>query len=140
MCRSFFRGFTMGFKDPIWVFPKIYRYPQTSQFPSILARFSITSTIQLLGKLHLALGQNLVALAGKWVFTPLTLIIIGFDTHPFMDTTIDGDVRAPLHRRVPRSSRSSATRRRRCRTGPQRNVTGCCSGGAVRCRSENMGI
>ena len=35
---------------------------------------------------HMALGQNLVALvnikiAGKWVFTPLTLIIIGFDTH-----------------------------------------------------------
>ena len=37
---------------------------------------------------HMALGQNLVALvnikiAGKWVFTPLTLIIIGFDTHPY---------------------------------------------------------
>ena len=36
----------------------------------------------------MALGQNLVALvnikiAGKWVFTPLTLIIIGFDTHPY---------------------------------------------------------
>ena len=35
---------------------------------------------------YLALGQNLVALvnikiAGKWVFTPLTLIIIGFDTY-----------------------------------------------------------
>ena len=35
----------------------------------------------------MALGQHLVALvnikiAGKWVFTPLTLIIIGFDTHP----------------------------------------------------------
>ena len=33
-----------------------------------------------------ALGQNLIALvnikiACKWVFTPLTLIIIGFDTH-----------------------------------------------------------
>ena len=37
---------------------------------------------------HMALGQNLVALvniniAGKWVFTPLTLIIIDFDTHPY---------------------------------------------------------
>ena len=36
----------------------------------------------------MALGQNLVApvnikIAGKWVFTPLTLIIIGFDTHPY---------------------------------------------------------
>ena len=35
----------------------------------------------------MVLGQNLVALvnikiAGKWVFTPLTLIIIGFDIHP----------------------------------------------------------
>ena len=35
----------------------------------------------------MALGQNLVAvvnikIAGKWVFTPLTLIVIGFDTHP----------------------------------------------------------
>ena len=35
----------------------------------------------------MALGQNLVALvnikiAGKWVFTPLRLMIIGFDTHP----------------------------------------------------------
>ena len=35
----------------------------------------------------MVLGQNLVALvnikiACKWVFTPLTLIIIGFDTHP----------------------------------------------------------
>ena len=34
------------------------------------------------------LGQNLVALvnikiAGKLVFTPLTLIIRGFDTHPY---------------------------------------------------------
>ena len=34
----------------------------------------------------MALGQNLVALvnikiAGKWVFTQLKLIIIGFDTH-----------------------------------------------------------
>ena len=33
------------------------------------------------------MGLNLVPLvnikiAGKWVFTPLTLIIIGFDTHP----------------------------------------------------------
>ena len=38
---------------------------------------------------HLAMGQNLVRLvnikiAGKWVFTPLTLIIVGFDTHPFV--------------------------------------------------------
>ena len=38
----------------------------------------------------MALGQNLIALvnikiAGKWVFTPLTLIIIGFDTHPYSD-------------------------------------------------------
>ena len=37
----------------------------------------------------MALGQNLVALvnikiAGKWVFTPLTLIIMGFDTHPYI--------------------------------------------------------
>ena len=37
----------------------------------------------------MALGQNLVALvnikiAGKWVFIPLTLIIIGFDTHPYI--------------------------------------------------------
>ena len=37
---------------------------------------------------YMALGQNLVALvnikiAGKWVFTPPTLIIIGFDTHPY---------------------------------------------------------
>ena len=37
---------------------------------------------------HMALGQNLVALvnmkiAGKLVFTPLTLIITGFDTHPY---------------------------------------------------------
>ena len=36
----------------------------------------------------MALGQNLVALvnikiASKWVFTSLTLIIIGFDTHPY---------------------------------------------------------
>ena len=36
----------------------------------------------------MALGQNLVApvnikIADKWVFTPLTLIIIGFDTHPY---------------------------------------------------------
>ena len=36
----------------------------------------------------MALGQNLVALvniniAGKSVFTPLTLILIGFDTHPY---------------------------------------------------------
>ena len=35
---------------------------------------------------HMALGQNLVALVNikivcKWVFTPLTLIMIGFDTH-----------------------------------------------------------
>ena len=33
----------------------------------------------------MALGQNLalvnIKIAGKWVFTPLTLIIIGFDTH-----------------------------------------------------------
>ena len=40
--------------------------------------------------LHMALGQNLVTLvntkiAGKWVFTPLTLIIIiGFDTQPYL--------------------------------------------------------
>ena len=39
--------------------------------------------------LHMALGQNLVALvnikiAGKWVFTPLTLIIIGFDAHLYV--------------------------------------------------------
>ena len=37
---------------------------------------------------YMALGQNLEALvnikiAGKWVFTPITLIIIGFDTHPY---------------------------------------------------------
>ena len=37
---------------------------------------------------YMALGQNLVALvkikiAAKWVFTPLTLIIIGVDTHPY---------------------------------------------------------
>ena len=34
------------------------------------------------------MGQDLVALVnikivGKWVFTPLTLIIIGFETHPY---------------------------------------------------------
>ena len=34
------------------------------------------------------MGRNLIALvnikiAGKWVFTPLILIIIGFDTHPY---------------------------------------------------------
>ena len=38
---------------------------------------------------HMAMGQNLVPLvnikiAGKWVFTPLTLIIIDFDTHPYI--------------------------------------------------------
>ena len=38
------------------------------------------------GMCNMALGQNLVALvnikiACKWVFTPLTLTIIGFDTH-----------------------------------------------------------
>ena len=37
---------------------------------------------------YMALGQNLAALVnikidGKWMFTPLTLIIIGFDTHPY---------------------------------------------------------
>ena len=37
----------------------------------------------------MALGQNLVALvnikiAGKWVFIPLTLTIVGFDTYPFI--------------------------------------------------------
>ena len=42
-----------------------------------------------LQKKHMALGQNLVTLvnikiAGKWVFTPLTLRIIGFDTHPYL--------------------------------------------------------
>ena len=36
----------------------------------------------------MAVGQNLVALvniktAGKLVFTQITLIIIGFDTHPY---------------------------------------------------------
>ena len=36
----------------------------------------------------MAMGQNPVPLvnikiAGKWVFTPLTLRIIGFDTHPY---------------------------------------------------------
>ena len=40
------------------------------------------------GTTKMALGQNLVALvnikiAGKWVFTPLTLMIIGFDTQPY---------------------------------------------------------
>ena len=37
----------------------------------------------------MSLGQNLVNLvnikiAGKWVFTSPTLIIIGFDTHPYV--------------------------------------------------------
>ena len=37
----------------------------------------------------MVMGQNPVPLvnikiAGKWVFTPLTLIIIGFDTHPYV--------------------------------------------------------
>ena len=43
----------------------------------------------------MALGQNLVALAnikiaGKWVFTPLTFIIIGFDTHTHPYGTTNG--------------------------------------------------
>ena len=42
---------------------------------------------------HMGLGQNLIVLvnikiACKWVFTPLILIIIGFDTHPYMKTPL----------------------------------------------------
>ena len=42
---------------------------------------------------YMALGQNLIALvnikiAGKWVFTPLTLITIGFDTHTHTPTCL----------------------------------------------------
>ena len=50
----------------------------------------VRPAVHLSRKSYLALGQNLVALvnikiAGKWVFTPLTLIITDFDTHPFVE-------------------------------------------------------
>ena len=57
--------------------------------------------------IHMALGQNLVALvnikiAGKWVFTPLILRIKGFDIHPYF---------VPLLRHAPPMRDPHAARR-----------------------------
>ena len=58
----------------------------------------------------MALGQNLVAMvnikiAGKWVFTPLTLIIIGFDTHQHEDISSVTSKRNFAHERSPKQKK-----------------------------------
>ena len=45
----------------------------------------------LLGSIHMAVGQNLVPLvnikiAGKWMFIPLKMVLIGIDPYPYLQT------------------------------------------------------